>query len=153
MCIDIKASKFWALDQRFTQQGLNPNDPSDAEADFDSDGLLNLQEYTYSTDPNNADTDGDGATDKKEIDKGTDPLDPSSKPKGILGTIFLVLIIALLLGGLAYGAYYYYQNYLNKPKPAEKPAILQRMISRPMPGKPAQKPIAKKPKPEEIFIP
>ncbi|MBI2208022.1 hypothetical protein HYU50_00850 [Candidatus Woesearchaeota archaeon] len=122
------------------QQGLDPNDPSDAEADFDKDGLTNLQEYTYRTDPNNADTDGDGASDKKEIDKGTDPLDPLSKPKGIFGTIILILVlIAILIGG-SYGAYYYYKNYANKPKPAAAQVIMPRFMQRrPLP--PAKKPI------------
>lgn len=31
--------------------GLDPTDPSDALADFDSDGLVNLQEFIYDTNP------------------------------------------------------------------------------------------------------
>ena len=34
--------------------GLNPNDPSDANTDLDGDGFTNLQEYLAGTDPQNA---------------------------------------------------------------------------------------------------
>lgn len=36
-------------------------------ADPDHDGLTNLEEYTYSADPNNADSDGDGLADGDEV--------------------------------------------------------------------------------------
>jgi hypothetical protein len=81
--------------------GLNPNDPTDALADPDHDGLTNLQEFLLGTDPHNpdtdgdglkdgdevniyhtnplvADTDGDGIPDGVEIATGTDPLNPAS---------------------------------------------------------------------------
>ena len=45
--------------------------------DTDEDGLTELQEYTYDTDPRNADTDGDGVTDGEELTHGTDPRDPN----------------------------------------------------------------------------
>ncbi len=53
--------------------GLDPEDPSDASADFDSDGLSNLQEYQNSTNPNSADTDGDTIPDGTEISDSTNP--------------------------------------------------------------------------------
>ncbi|MBI2134990.1 hypothetical protein HYU09_03290 [Candidatus Woesearchaeota archaeon] len=137
-------------DQWELLQGLDPNDPSDAEIDSDNDGLINLHEYTYSTDPNNKDTDGDGASDKKEIDKGTDPLDPLSKPKGIIGAILWVIITVIILGGAAYGAYYYYTNYISRPMPPIGRAMQQRPIS--VARRPVQKPVEKKAKPQEIFI-
>src|SRR5262249_48966952 len=58
--------------------GLNPDDPSDAAADPDGDGLTNLQEFQLGTDPQKADTDGDGIPDGVEVANGTDPLDPNS---------------------------------------------------------------------------
>ena len=55
---------------------------ADIKADIDSDidGLLNSQEDTLGTDPNNDDSDGDGHTDGAEYQAGFDPLDPESHP-------------------------------------------------------------------------
>jgi hypothetical protein len=58
--------------------GLDPNDPSDAAADLDGDGLSNLREFQAGTDLRAADTDGDGIRDGLEVQLGTDPLDPRS---------------------------------------------------------------------------
>ena len=44
------------------------------ERDTDDDGLTDLEEATYGTDPTKPDTDGDGYTDKGEIDAGYNPL-------------------------------------------------------------------------------
>ncbi len=54
--------------------GMDPFDASDANGDADNDGLSNLQEFLYGTDPGNADTDGDGIPDKVELDSGYNPL-------------------------------------------------------------------------------
>ncbi|MCG2824965.1 MAG: hypothetical protein L6265_00055 [Thermoplasmatales archaeon] len=42
---------------------LNPNNASDKSEDPDRDGLTNIEEYYYSTNPNNPDTDFDGMPD------------------------------------------------------------------------------------------
>ncbi len=46
--------------------------------DFDSDGLLDKDEYSNNTDPNNPDSDGDGMPDGYEVSNGLDPLDDGS---------------------------------------------------------------------------
>ncbi len=53
---------------------LNPNEPQDAEQDFDGDGLTNLQEFQNQTFFRVADTDQDGLTDGEEISVGSNPL-------------------------------------------------------------------------------
>ncbi len=94
------------------QNGLNPNDPNDANLDNDKDGLTNREEYesqkTFGkpTDPNKSDTDGDGYSDKQEIDKGTNPLDSLSFPKSNLTKILLFILGAVvLISGFGYLAY------------------------------------------------
>lgn len=65
------------IDDDFERQhGLNPADPNDATSDNDSDGLTNLQEFQFGTDPNDSDTDGDEASDSLEVRHGSDPLNP-----------------------------------------------------------------------------
>ena len=49
--------------------GLNPNDPVDAQEDKDLDGLTALGEYNAGTNPSLADTDGDGLNDFREINE------------------------------------------------------------------------------------
>jgi hypothetical protein len=64
--------------------GLNPNDPTDALADPDHDGLTNLQEFQLGTDPHNPDTDGDGLSDGDEVNiYHTNPLVPDTDGDGI----------------------------------------------------------------------
>jgi arylsulfatase A len=53
---------------------LNREYPADAAADFDHDGLTNLEEFQNGTDPENRDTDGDGFSDGEEVhDRQSDP--------------------------------------------------------------------------------
>ncbi len=68
---------------------LQPNDPSDAEQDFDEDGYdanrdgfissiesyTNIEEFLNNTDPTNNDTDGDGMHDGWEVYYNLNPLD------------------------------------------------------------------------------
>jgi len=69
------------LDDWELKYGFDISDPSDAMKDPDNDGLSNLLEFQYKTDPLKPDTDGDGYDDMEEVTKKTDPLDPKSKPK------------------------------------------------------------------------
>lgn len=56
--------------------GMNSNDSSDAYEDWDSDGLINREEYEQGTDLNDPDTDDDGLKDGEEVHTYfTDPLD------------------------------------------------------------------------------
>jgi hypothetical protein len=57
-----------------TANGLDPTDGSDAGADPDLDGLTNLEEFQFGTDPNDPDTDNDLMPDKYERDNGLNPL-------------------------------------------------------------------------------
>jgi len=96
----------------------NPDD------DPDKDGLSNLDEYTYNTNPTKKDTDGDGYTDKEEIDRGSDPLDPGSKPSGNFWKYFLLFLLLVILGA---GGYYGYKWFKEKKNPfVKKPAMAKR---------------------------
>lgn len=55
------------------ENGLDPNDSSDALTDLDSDGLNNIEEYNAGTNPNNQDTDSDTIPDGYEVNSGYDP--------------------------------------------------------------------------------
>ncbi len=82
--------------------GLDPDDPSDAVTDSDGDGLTNLEEYEYETDPTVADSDGDGYTDGEEIVFGSDPLDisshPPAEPVPAVGPAGMIILFLMLTG-------------------------------------------------------
>ena len=72
--------------------GLDPNDPADADTDLDSDGASNFDEFVNGTDPNDNDSDDDGLLDGVESntgifvgtgDTGTDPLNADSDGEGL----------------------------------------------------------------------
>lgn len=70
--------------------GLDPDDdgtidPDQAPyGDLDGDGLTNIYEYWYGTNPQNADTDADGLTDSEELyDTYTDPTKADTDGDGI----------------------------------------------------------------------
>ncbi|MDA7881670.1 Ig-like domain-containing protein [Akkermansiaceae bacterium] len=70
------------------QSNVSLNAGDDLENGGAGDGLTNLQEYQYGTDPNNADTDGDHLEDGAEISgaglrPATNPLDPDSDDDGL----------------------------------------------------------------------
>jgi hypothetical protein len=88
-----------------TGYGLNPNNPDDALADSDGDGLNSLAEYQAGTDPTLADTDGDGVSDGEEIAAGTNPLDPASHPQSsqdadipFMSDLAMALLMLLFIG-------------------------------------------------------
>lgn len=62
-----------------TANGLDPNDDGTLDpskgpnGDLDGDGLTNLQEFVFRTNPNNQDSDGDGFNDDVEVRAGTNP--------------------------------------------------------------------------------
>lgn len=60
-------------DQWEIENGLDPT-IDDSNGDCDEDGIKNLQEFLFKTDPFNFDTDLDGIDDLTEILNGTDPL-------------------------------------------------------------------------------
>lgn len=62
-----------------TTQG---NAVASSDVDTDGDGLVDLVENIYSTDPNNPDTDGDGTLDGQEILQGRDPLRADQDAQG-----------------------------------------------------------------------
>ena len=56
----------------------------DSNEDFDSDGLINIQEYYNGTEPYNKDTDNDGLSDGDEVNiYGTDPLKTDTDDDGL----------------------------------------------------------------------
>jgi hypothetical protein len=74
------------------------------DPDDDNDGLLDVEEPLYGTNPFLGDTDGDGAYDGDEVEAGTNPLDdrnypgaPSTLPGlGLWGSAALCLALAAL---------------------------------------------------------
>jgi hypothetical protein len=107
------------------QEGLLPDDPSDAQIDADNDGLTNLAEYTANTDPQLNDSDGDqifdgyevrygsvldpnnpndahldsdndGYTNLEEFEAATDPSDASSRPDAPIAA-WLIPVLSIIL--------------------------------------------------------
>ncbi len=71
-------------DEWETTHGLDTLNPDDAAQDNDGDGLTNLEEFIYGSNPSNTDTDGDGWTDYEEVYvHQTDPADTDTDGDGI----------------------------------------------------------------------
>ena len=69
-------------------------DVNDAQNDPDNDGLVNIDEFLYGTDPKSSDTDGDGITDGEELRIGSDPTDPRSGKKNLFYLVMLFMGVA-----------------------------------------------------------
>jgi len=65
----------WELEHR-----LDPLDSRDTKLDSDGDGLSNLGELRFRTDPRDPDSDGDGISDGQELAGNSDPLDINDQP-------------------------------------------------------------------------
>ncbi len=77
--------EFLQLGTSLTEPDTDENGISDAEEDFDGDGLNNAQEYLYGTLPWESDTDEDGLSDGDEVlVYGTDPLKPDTDGDGLI---------------------------------------------------------------------
>ena len=63
--------------------------PGTVLADFDNDGLTDLQEFQNTTLPNNPDSDGDGYFDGEEVAAGTNPNAPGEHPVLTPGTYYV----------------------------------------------------------------
>jgi hypothetical protein len=113
-------------------------DIQDADKDADNDGLTNIEEYQYNTDPQSADSDGDGINDKEEIEKGTNPLDPNDPPK-VNSSLIIVFsaIMLLLLSGLAA---YFVNKSLLKRRSNQPKKIIQKPYEYHIEEKPFDKP-------------
>jgi hypothetical protein len=151
------------LPDSFEQQYFDCTNCADPNDDPDGDGLTNLEEYEYNTNPIKSDTDGDGVSDSDEINKGTDPLDPNSKPGGGFWKWFFIIIGIIILG---VGGYFGYMMYMEqkkpglppmKPAPREPPRMppMRRPIRKaPVPKPPAVKaPVQAPPKKPEVKKP
>jgi hypothetical protein len=72
------------------ENGLDKNEAADADDDEEPDGLTNLQEFEFGTDPNDPDSDKDGISDGDEVTNGTDPTDATDPGNPELAGICLV---------------------------------------------------------------
>ncbi|MBI5526946.1 MAG: hypothetical protein HY897_11480 [Deltaproteobacteria bacterium] len=74
----------------------------DAYNDPDRDGLVNIDEKRFGTDPDNPDTDGDGVTDGQEVARGTDPTNPAdNRPVASAGADIVTTPGRVVLDGRA----------------------------------------------------
>jgi hypothetical protein len=68
------------LTKNLTQLTFNLNTPQSSLPDSDGDGISDVDERQYGTNPQRSDTDSDGYSDKEEIENSWDPLSLTSSP-------------------------------------------------------------------------
>ncbi|MBI4232582.1 S-layer homology domain-containing protein, partial [Candidatus Peregrinibacteria bacterium] len=73
-CSNVDNDKDKLPDNFEINNNLNTNLAADANQDPDKDGLKNIEEFVYGTDPHNADTDSGGEKDGAEVKNYTNPL-------------------------------------------------------------------------------
>ncbi|MBW3012861.1 hypothetical protein KY340_01530 [Candidatus Woesearchaeota archaeon] len=142
------------------QYGLNKVNSADAGMDNDNDGLKNIDEFKYKTNPLKEDTDGDGYSDYDELfkyDKKYDPTDPESKPPSKLLFYLVLVIILVVIGFIAYYGYNILYVKRKEAAAAQKAEEQRRLREEAMkkavpPPKPAAKPEAPVivPKPKKL---
>src|SRR5262249_8733092 len=81
--LDLDSDASGVPDWYEMEYALEPGSATLTAQDSDGDGLTNLQEYQYGTDPHKADTDSDGLTDSQEVALGTDPLSGDTDGDGL----------------------------------------------------------------------
>lgn len=79
------------IDSWEQRHGLDINDASDAAGDTDGDGLTNLQEYQFRSNPNSNDSDGDTLLDGDEVAGGTHPAKADTDNDGLNDNVELDL--------------------------------------------------------------
>ncbi|MCX6353559.1 MAG: lamin tail domain-containing protein [Candidatus Aureabacteria bacterium] len=65
-----------------------PNPTSSASTDSDNDGLSNVDEASWGTNPLDPDTDKDGYIDGSEVSAGTNPKSAASRPRIVINEIY-----------------------------------------------------------------
>jgi hypothetical protein len=123
------------------KHGLDPNNPEDAYADFDRDGLDTRCEFQLGTDPFNSDTDGGGESDGSEtggrcFPGPRDPLNPDDDRVGPLTSLIALprvrdelLQVELLIGSPLWGRFLSADVYRQVYTPTQRLAGDWQLIS------------------------
>jgi len=127
------------FEERYCQGDCDP------DSDLDGDGLTNLEEQSFGSNPLVRDTDDDGFDDKVETDLGFDPANSSSHPdRGNFWAWFLLVFgLLFLFGGSGYLVYSYFylgRRPIQRTRPPAAPAGSSFRLQRPAPPVGAPRP-------------
>lgn len=92
IAVSLTASYFYAIYkqkieyQKWLEESQKNNTVQNIAIDSDNDGLTDLEETKYGTDPNNTDTDGDSYQDGNEVKNGYNPNGPGKIGEEIKNT-------------------------------------------------------------------